>query len=171
MIVEIQSFKPARSAQQNIVISKRQECQCAPSISHQTGEIEPWIDLPSRKHPLICLSVWRYVQGFSNVVVLEKSDRLGGRLEDIDLRKLAQPLYGELRNDMKSKCANPVIAKGASIFDVRNIFGFFDPLSPCRCYKSADVVPFVCFLGTPPPPTHCGRHIGMPPNEVFWSQF
>ena len=35
------------------------------------------------------------VQGFSNVVVLEKSDRLGGRLEDVDLRKLAQPLYGK----------------------------------------------------------------------------
>ena len=30
-------------------------------------------------------------------MVLEKSDRLGGRLEDIDLRKLAQPLYGECR--------------------------------------------------------------------------
>ena len=37
------------------------------------------------------------VQGFSNVIVLEKSDRLGGRLEDVDLRKLAQPLYGEFR--------------------------------------------------------------------------
>ena len=34
------------------------------------------------------------MQGFSNVVVFEKSDRLGGRLEDVELRKLAQPLYG-----------------------------------------------------------------------------
>ena len=44
--------------------------------------------------------------------------------------------------------------KGASIYDVREIFGFFDPLPPCHCHNSADFVPFFCFLGTPlPPPT------------------
>ena len=36
---------------------------------------------------------------------------------------------------------------------------FFTPSA--SCHKSADV-PFVCFLGTPPP-THCGRHIWKPP--------
>ena len=46
------------------------------------------------------------------------------------------------------------------IYDVRNIFGFF---CPCYCHKSADFVPFVCFLGTPSP-THCGRHIRNPPT-------
>ena len=46
--------------------------------------------------------------------------------------------------------------KGASIYDVRKIFGFVDPLPPpSHKQKSADVVPFVCFLGThllPPSP-------------------
>ena len=40
--------------------------------------------------------------------------------------------------------------KGASIYDVRKTFGFFD-IPPCHCHKSADFVPFVRFLGDPPP--------------------
>ena len=62
--------------------------------------------------------------------------------------------------------------------------GFSTSSPPCRCHKSADFVPFVCFLGTPPvavtnqlisfqpsaflgppPPTHCGRHIWKPPRR------
>ena len=38
-----------------------------------------------------------------------------------------------------------VMNKGASIYDVRKIFGFFR-----HSHKSADFVPFVCFFGTPP---------------------
>ena len=52
------------------------------------------------------------------------------------------------------------------VYDVRKIFGFFVPFPPCHCHKSADFVPFVCFLGTPPPPTHFGRHVWKPPNLV-----
>ena len=40
-----------------------------------------------------------------------------------------------------------VLGKGASIYDVRKIFGF----PPCHCHKSADFVRFTCFLGTPSP--------------------
>ena len=40
---------------------------------------------------------------------------------------------------------------GASIYDVRKILGFFYPLPPGPCHKSADFVPFLCFLGTPHP--------------------
>ena len=36
---------------------------------------------------------------------------------------------------------------------------FFWPLPPWHCHKSADCVPFACFLGT-----HCGRHILKPPK-------
>ena len=39
--------------------------------------------------------------------------------------------------------------KGACTYDVCKMFGFFDPLPPCHCHKSADS--FVCFLGTPSP--------------------
>ena len=39
---------------------------------------------------------------------------------------------------------------GASMYDVRKNFGFFDPLlHPCHIQKSVDFVPFVCFFGTP----------------------
>ena len=33
---------------------------------------------------------------------------------------------------------------------VRFLTGFFDPLSPFNVQKSADFVPFICFLGPPP---------------------
>ena len=42
-----------------------------------------------------------------------------------------------------------LLHKGASIYDV----------------WKADFVPFVCFLGTHLPPTHCGRHIWKPPKD------
>ena len=51
------------------------------------------------------------------------------------------------------------IVYGASIHDVCKISNF---LPPCHCHKSADFVPFVCFLGTPSP-AHCGRYIWKPP--------
>jgi predicted NAD/FAD-binding protein len=35
-------------------------------------------------------------QGFSNIIVLEKSDRFGGKLEDVELRHMGQPLIGKL---------------------------------------------------------------------------
>ena len=39
---------------------------------------------------------------------------------------------------------------------------------PCHIQKSADFVPFVCFLGTPlPGPSRCGRHIWKAPYVVF----
>ena len=40
---------------------------------------------------------------------------------------------------------------GASIYDVRKMLEFFDPLPPSQVQKSADFVPFVCFTGTPRP--------------------
>ena len=40
-----------------------------------------------------------------------------------------------------------VVVGGASIYDVRKMFRFFYPLSPCHMKKSADFVAFVCFLG------------------------
>ena len=48
---------------------------------------------------------------------------------------------------------------GAPIYDVRKMLGFFEPLPPSHVHKSADFVPFICFLGTP---SHCGRHIWKP---------
>ena len=53
--------------------------------------------------------------------------------------------------------------KGPSIYDVRKILGFLTPSPPCHVQKSADFVPFVCFLGTPSP-LECGRHIWKPPT-------
>ena len=41
--------------------------------------------------------------------------------------------------------------KGASMYDVRDILGFIDPFPPRHRKKSADFIPFVCFLGTPRP--------------------
>ena len=40
---------------------------------------------------------------------------------------------------------------GASIYNVRNIFGFWDPLPPCHVQNSRNLGSFVCFLGTPHP--------------------
>ena len=48
------------------------------------------------------------------------------------------------------------------MYDVRKI-SFFLP--PCHCHKSADFVPFICFLETPSP-THCGRHTWKPPYRL-----
>ena len=58
------------------------------------------------------------------------------------------------------------MVKGASVHDIRKIFGiFYPPLPPpCHCHRSADFVPSVCFLGTP---THCGRHIWKPQHKFF----
>ena len=50
------------------------------------------------------------------------------------------------------------LLKGASIYDVRKKFGFFTPCLLCHVQNSCNLVPFVCFLGAPPP-THYGRHI------------
>ena len=50
---------------------------------------------------------------------------------------------------------------GASIYDVCEIVWFFTSPHPCHCNKSADFVPFSCFLGTPSP-THIGRHLWKP---------
>ena len=43
---------------------------------------------------------------------------------------------------------------------------FYPSPPPCHCHKSADFVPFVCFLGTSSP-THCKRHIWKPPWELL----
>ena len=57
---------------------------------------------------------------------------------------------------------------GACTYDVRKIFRFFDtcpsPLSLAEnfCQKSADFVPFVCYLVTPSP-SQFGRHMCMLP--------
>ena len=52
---------------------------------------------------------------------------------------------------------------GVHIWRPQN-FRIFWPPPPCHCNKSADFVPFDCFLGTPSP-THCRRHIWKPPNR------
>ena len=57
--------------------------------------------------------------------------------------------------------------KGASIYDVRNNFGFFDPLPPVSVTNQLILFLFVCFLGTPLNTTHCGRHIWKPPNGTY----
>ena len=44
--------------------------------------------------------------------------------------------------------ASQYYLKGASIYDSAK---FLTPFPPCHCHKSADFVPCVCFLGTPPP--------------------
>ena len=49
---------------------------------------------------------------------------------------------------------------GACTYDVRKIFRFFVPCpSPCHVQKSADFVPFVCYLVT----SQFGRHMCMLP--------
>ena len=42
---------------------------------------------------------------------------------------------------------------------------------PCHCQKSADFVTFVCFLGTPPSPNHCWRHIWKLPKQSLLYTF
>ena len=46
-----------------------------------------------------------------------------------------------------------IIAMGPYLYDVRKIFGFFDPSPPCHIQKSADLVPLVCFLWILSPPS------------------
>ena len=50
-----------------------------------------------------------------------------------------------------------------NLCDVRKIIGLFDSLLPSHVQNSRNLIPFVSFLGTSP--THCGRHISMPPNS------
>ena len=47
---------------------------------------------------------------------------------------------------------------GQHLYDVRKMFRLLDNSPPFHIQKSADFVPFVCFLGT-----QCGRHISMAP--------
>ena len=59
---------------------------------------------------------------------------------------------------------------GASIHDVCKKSGFVDPLPPpCHVQKSADFVPFICFLA--PSPLDCGRgrHVWKPPKQTLSS--
>ena len=61
--------------------------------------------------------------------------------------------------------------KGPSIYDVRKILGFFDPLPPCLhlglIYSTKFTQPPLLhlLLGKPPLPPQCGRHIWMPPSK------
>ena len=57
--------------------------------------------------------------------------------------------------------------EGASMYDVRKIFGFFCPLPHCHCHKSADFVPFVCFLGTPSPIATADVIYGSPLTQLY----
>ena len=44
--------------------------------------------------------------------------------------------------------------KGRYLYNVRKFFVFFDLLPPCHIQNPRNLVPFVCFFGTPlPPPT------------------
>ena len=54
---------------------------------------------------------------------------------------------------------------GTNTYDVRKFFGFFDPFPPCQCHKSADFVPFICFLGTPSPPPLRTSYLEAPKRE------
>ena len=49
---------------------------------------------------------------------------------------------------------------------------FTPPLPPCHCHKSAGFVPFVCFLGTPLPPSTADVIYGSPhtSNTHSWSR-
>ena len=56
-----------------------------------------------------------------------------------------------------------VIIWGRYLYDVRKFFGFFDPPPPRVAYRiQATSFLLSAFWGAPPP-THCGRHISMPP--------
>ena len=44
-----------------------------------------------------------------------------------------------------------VVALGASIYDVLKMFRCLDPLLPCHIQNSRNLVPYICFLGDPPP--------------------
>ena len=41
--------------------------------------------------------------------------------------------------------------KGRYTYDVHKIFVLFDPLPPCHVHSSRNLIPFVCFFGTPSP--------------------
>ena len=61
----------------------------------------------------------------------------------------------------------PEPVKGRYLYDVLNIFGFFDPLTHCIVQNSRNLLPFNCFFGDPlPHPLHCGHHISMPPVKA-----
>ena len=52
---------------------------------------------------------------------------------------------------------------------MRKNFRFLDPLPPCHCHKSADFVPFVCFVGSPLPPPTADVIYGSPQStRVFY---
>ena len=55
------------------------------------------------------------------------------------------------------------VLEGHTYMTSANFSDFLTPNPPCHIQKSADLVPFVCFLGTPIPPTQCGRHTSMVP--------
>ena len=55
-------------------------------------------------------------------------------------------------------------AYGASIYDFRKKFGFFDPLPPpLFTYRNQLILFLLSAFWGPPPTTHCGRHIWKPP--------
>ena len=56
-------------------------------------------------------------------------------------------------------------AKGPYIYHVRKNIGFLTPFLPCHCHKSADFVPFICFLGNPLPPSTADVIYGSPKKE------
>ena len=41
--------------------------------------------------------------------------------------------------------------RGLPYMETTKKFGFVDPLPPFHCHKSAEFIPFVCFMGTPLP--------------------
>ena len=55
--------------------------------------------------------------------------------------------------------------KGRYTYDVHKIFGFFYPLPLVTCRINATSLLLSAFWG-PPPPTHCRRHIRMPPKQL-----
>ena len=67
------------------------------------------------------------------------------------------------------------MAKGASIYDVRKIFGILDPLpSLVRIWNwstllnSRNLPYYIFFWANPPSPYQCGRHTWMPPKANLW---
>ena len=63
------------------------------------------------------------------------------------------------------------MCKGPSIYDVRKIFGFFDPLPPCPhwatglYYKIHATSLTLSAFPRPPSPPQCGRHKWKPPKS------
>ena len=76
--------------------------------------------------------------------------RSAGSIEE--LRKYIGDKYATKRRFGEID-SHPIYCKGRYLYDVHRIFRFLDSLPPCHCHKSADFVPFTCFLGTPLP-TH-----------------